>query len=274
MLIEAAHRLNIKVVVLDAEDAPAKQINSRHQHINGSFTDPASIRKLAEQCDILTCEIEHVDTKVLEEIAEDGVEVRNDGVDEVVARRKVEVQPHWRTLRIIQDKYLRKKHLLSQDVLTAESIPLEANTHAEIRQAVDELGLPCMLKSRTQAYDGRGNFPILTIEDIVPALQTLGQRPLYVERWANFRSELAVMVVKTAEDSATGGDELWRQTTLAYPTVETIHEQSICKLVYAPARNITPKIREQAQTLARKAVASFWGKGIFGVEMFLLEDGE
>jgi phosphoribosylaminoimidazole carboxylase len=67
---------------------------------------------------------------------------------------------------------------------------------------------------------------------------------------------------------------MWARTTLAYPTVETIHEDSICKLVYAPARNITVEINEKAQNLARQAVAGFWGKGIFGVEMFLLEDGQ
>ncbi|TIA63823.1 phosphoribosylaminoimidazole carboxylase [Aureobasidium pullulans] len=59
---------------------------------------------------------------------------------------------------------------------------------------------------------------------------------------------------------------------LAYPTVETVHEDSICKLVYAPARNVSKKVLEQAQELAKKAVACFWGKGVFGVEMFLLDD--
>lgn len=59
---------------------------------------------------------------------------------------------------------------------------------------------------------------------------------------------------------------------LSYPTVETIQENSICKLVYAPARNISTAIDMKAQELARNAVAAFEGKGVFGVEMFLLED--
>lgn len=68
------------------------------------------------------------------------------------------------------------------------------------------------------------------------------------------------MVVKT-EDSV-----------LSYPTVETVQEDSVCKLVYAPARHVSDEINKKAQKLARNAVAAFKGKGAFGVEMFLLED--
>ena len=78
------------------------------------------------------------------------------------------------------------------------------------------------------------------------------------------------MVVKTNDEA----DSDWEKVTLAYPVVETIHEDSICKLVYAPARNISEVFKQEAQKLARRAVAGFWGKGIFGVEMFAIGDGE
>ena len=68
------------------------------------------------------------------------------------------------------------------------------------------------------------------------------------------------MVVKTRDD------------VLSFPTVETVHEDSICKLCYAPARGVSQAINEKAQKLARDAVAVFSGKGVFGVEMFLLQD--
>ena len=69
MLVEAAHRLNIDTVILDAPGSPAKQINALHAHVDGSFADGDAIRRLAAQCDVLTYEIEHIDTNVLEEIA-------------------------------------------------------------------------------------------------------------------------------------------------------------------------------------------------------------
>lgn len=69
------------------------------------------------------------------------------------------------------------------------------------------------------------------------------------------------MVVKTKDN------------VLSYPTVETVQEDSICKLVYAPARDVDQATNARAQELARNAVAAFEGKGVFGVEMFLLHDG-
>jgi phosphoribosylaminoimidazole carboxylase len=77
------------------------------------------------------------------------------------------------------------------------------------------------------------------------------------------------MVVKTAQEDSIGS---WELTTLAYPTVETIHEDSICKLVYAPPRDVSKKVAQAAQNLARRAVSTFPGTGVFGVELFLLED--
>ena len=106
MLQEAASRLNVKLITLDnGPDTPSKQINARSSHIDGSFTDPKAIRLLAENCDILTIEIEHVDTDVLEDLST-GTETRDDW--RLVKSTKVEVQPNWRTIRVIQDKYDQK----------------------------------------------------------------------------------------------------------------------------------------------------------------------
>lgn len=264
MLCEAAGPLGIKVMILDAENSPAKQVNARNAHIDGSFTDPDKIRELARQCDILTVEIEHVDTYVLEEIAEQGVEVAVDGRS---CKRKVEVQPNWRTLRMIQDKYLQKQHLLEHGVAVAEFVAVDSTEEA-LKNVGEKLGYPFMLKARKGSYDGRGNFPVKAPSDIDEALKVLKDRTLYAEKWAKFKMELAVMVVKTANHP----NKYYR--TSAYPAVETIQEDSICKLVYAPARGITHETRKKAQELARKAVASLWGKGVFGVELFLMEDGE
>jgi phosphoribosylaminoimidazole carboxylase len=274
MLTEAAHRMNLKIAVLDSEDAPAKQINARHPHVHGSFTDPNAVRELARQCDILTIEIEHVNTEVLEEIAEVGVEITQEGQ---ISRRRVEVQPNWRTIRIIQDKYLQKQHLRSLGVSTAESVALSANSVEALAEAGKSLGYPLMLKSRTLAYDGRGNFPVRSPSDMPAALKALGERPLYAEKWIEFAREIAVMIVKT-ENGASGRDgTTWKQNTLAYPVVETIHEDSICKLVYAPSlhtSSVSAKCTREAEIIARKAVAGFWGRGVFGVELFLTDEGE
>ncbi|TKX21690.1 phosphoribosylaminoimidazole carboxylase [Elsinoe australis] len=243
MLIESANRLNVQVNVLDVGHAPAKKISNHNYHTDGSFKEREAIQKLAETCDVVTVEIEHVDTHVLEEISS-----------------KVDVQPSWQTIRTIQDKYAQKEHLIKNNVATAKSIPIKTNDDRGLQDAGEQLGFPFMLKSRTDAYDGRGNFPVKSSDDFSKALEALGKRPLYAEKWAEFRIELAVMVVKTKDD------------VLAYPVVETVHEDSICKLVYAPARGISSSIQQKARELAKQAIACFPGKGVFGVEMFLLAD--
>ena len=145
--------------------------------------------------------------------------------------------------------------------LPGQSIPLSSATKDELAKAAQTLGLPLMLKSRREAYDGKGNFPVKSETDFDAALKALSaNKDLYAEKWSHFKMELAVMVVKTKDG------------VLSYPTVETIHENSICKLTYSPARGVSKDINEKAQALARKAVDCFWGKGVFGVEMFLQQD--
>ncbi|KAK5946357.1 hypothetical protein PMZ80_000499 [Knufia obscura] len=265
MLVEAAHRLNIRVAILDTETAPAKQINqiANSSHVTGSFAKSADVRQLASKADILTYEIEHVDTKVLEELEAESPFVAD-------SQSWHRIQPSWQTVRTIQDKYAQKQHLAKHGIPTADSKGVGTSSPQGLKEIALELGgLPIMLKARTQAYDGRGNYPIMKVEDIEPALKSLSDRPLYAERWAPFKKELAVMVVKTAQEAS--GDQ-YEQSTLAFPVTETVHEDSICKLTYTPPREVPSKVQRQAQDLARKAVSTFQGTGVFGVELFLLED--
>jgi phosphoribosylaminoimidazole carboxylase len=245
MLVEAANRLNIKTIILDAPLSPAKQINAANTHVDGSFSDSQAIIKLAEKCDILTAEIEHIDTKILEALEN---------------QKTVIVQPSPLTIRTIQDKYLQKEHLWKHKIATPESYPLQSNTPEVVAEIAAKVGYPLMIKSRTLAYDGRGNFVVTSPSDIETGLTVLGGKPLYIERWASFTKELAVMVVRSSNGL------IW-----SYPTVETIHQDNICHLVFAPAR-VPLSARRKARNLAEDAVKSFKGAGVFGVEMFWFQD--
>ena len=260
MFVEAANNRNISVAILDKKASPAKQISS-YSGVDGSFTNAQAIRELASKCDILTVEIEHVDTNVLEELENESL----------AQGQKIEIQPSWEAIRIIQDKYLQKQRLIDAQVCVAESRPITTVSREELQKVSDsdQLGLPFMLKARKGAYDGRGNHPVRSSKDFEPAMKALKGRELYAEEWADFAMEIAVMVVKTKNEA---DPSVWESSTKSFPTVETVHQDSICKLVYAPARGLSDKLNAEAQELARKAVASFKGKGVFGVEMFLLKD--
>ena len=252
MLAASASLLNVKVVILDVgEHAPAKQIlapiKPELAHIDGSFTDAEKILELAQKVDVLTVEIEHVDVDVLDRIAQ---------------MRKVQIYPSPSTVRLIQDKYNQKKHLQKAGIAVAEFFEIQGATQDAVHAVIEKLGLPLMIKSRTLAYDGRGNFVLRHASQIEEALATLKDRPLYAEKWVNFEREVAVMVVRTIDG-----------TVASYPAVETVHKDNICQLTFAPLRSSNPATITNAQSLAESAVLTFQGAGIFGVEMFQLPDG-
>ncbi|KAG1766799.1 phosphoribosylaminoimidazole carboxylase [Suillus occidentalis] len=240
MLAASAALLNVNIVFLDVgENSPAKQIVSPRSpflaHIDGSFVDREKIKTLASKVDILTVEIEHVDTSVLEEIQSVSGAV---------------IHPSPSTVKTIQDKFIQKQHLQSHRCSVSEFLRVESNV-TSIHQTAEKLGLPFMLKSRTLAYDGRAK----------EAISALGNRPLYAEKWVPFVKEIAVIVVR----STTG-------EVRSYPAVETVHKDNICHLVFAPLRSRDPHVAVRAQSIAEAAVKTFQGAGVFGVEMFLMED--
>ena len=190
MLAASASLLNVPVVILDVgEQAPAKQIlapsaqTALHlAHVDGSFSDPEKIRELAAKVDVLTVEIEHVGVDVLEEVRR---------------THAMEVHPAPSTIRIIQDKFRQKEHLQFRGIPVATFRDV-VSTPGGIEDAASTLGLQLMLKSKTLAYDGRSNFVLHETSQVREALDFLGERPLYAEKWAPFDKEIAVMVVQTA----------------------------------------------------------------------------
>eukprot|EP00536_Pseudo-nitzschia_multiseries_P012146 jgi/Psemu1/31056/gm1.31056_g len=260
MMALEAPRLGIQMKFLDpgGDQCPAALVVPKDQIVKGCLKDEASIRELAKDVDVLTVEIEHVGVETLQKLEEEGVNV----------------QPSGRVLSIIRDKLLQKDHFLSQKIPLP---PYQKTESADaIKDAARNLGLPLMLKSRTGGYDGRGNAVLKSISDdaIAEAMEKLGCQKdsssntsldLYAEGWINFECEIAVMVVR----SSNGVD------TDSYPAVNAIQQDSICRVVMAPARHVSADIRMKCEEVAREAITSL-GKGasgVFGVELFVTKEG-
>lgn len=244
MLVEAANRMNINVLVLDAKDSPAKQISSA-DHPIGTFTNTKDIRLLATKCDVLTIEIEHVDCNVLDTIP-----------------KTIQIHPAPSTIRLCQDKYMQKKHLQKNSIPLGPFI--EVSDHLSVLAAAKVYGYPLMLKSKTLAYDGRGNCVIKQSSEIEHAISSLTKQgqSIYCEKWVPYLKELAVMVARSVSGEIK-----------SYPCVETVQKDNICHLVIAPAQ-IDGILAETARMVAESAVSCLDGAGIFGVEMFLTANGE
>ncbi|PKI70733.1 hypothetical protein CRG98_008966 [Punica granatum] len=161
-----------------------------------------------------------------------------------------------------QDKYSQKVHFSRHGIPLPEFMQIDDLESAN--RAGELFGYPLMIKSKRLAYDGRGNAVAKSPEVLSSAVTALGgyERGLYVEKWAPFIKELAVIVARGRDGSI-----------LCYPVVETIHKDNICHIVKAPA-DVPWKVRKLATEVAREAVSSLEGAGVFAVELFLTEDGQ
>jgi phosphoribosylaminoimidazole carboxylase (NCAIR synthetase) len=94
MMALEAPRIGISMHFLDplGTMCPAAQVVPHDRITQGSLKDPAAIRALVQDCDVVTVEIEHVGVDTLHQLEKEGINV----------------QPSARVLGIISDKYLQK----------------------------------------------------------------------------------------------------------------------------------------------------------------------
>lgn len=236
--------MGVKMMVLDpTPGCPASTVATQ---VVGSFRDAEAVKQFASQVDVLTVEIEHIDADALEAVS---------------TQLGVDVQPTPSTLRIIQDKYRQKQYFKENNVPLPEFMEIKCAKCAA--SAGNKFGYPFMLKSKTLAYDGRGNAVVDSPEALEGAVAALGgySKGLYAEKWVNFVCELAVMVVRARDGS-----------TKSFPVVQTIHKDNICHTTECPAQ-VPDAVRDAAQKAAESAIGCLSGAGVFGVELFLLENG-
>jgi phosphoribosylaminoimidazole carboxylase PurK protein len=243
MTSEAARAMGYAgITVLDpTPGCPASVVA---EQIVGSLKDPAALRQLAQRADILTYEIEHINTQVLQELRAEGHVI----------------YPSPDLLNIIQNKYQQKVFLAQHGIPVAPFLSISSS--ADIEQAAQQWGYPLVLKAKKDAYDGRGNARINRPQDIAPALAKLGDRELYVEQCLDLEKEIGLMIARNE-----------RGESMSHPVVEMIHERDICQVVLAPAP-ISRALQAQVQEIAHRAIDAFSGIGIFGIEFFLDKSGQ
>ena len=245
MLTEAAKNMKTdisEIIVLDpTETCPASKIGALQ--IVADFKNSSAIKELASKCDIITYEIESGDSKILKNL-----------------ENECEINPSPETLEIIQDKLTQKKFLAENNIPVAEF--REISSKNELESKINEFGLPVLLKTRTGAYDGRGNFKIDTLDQISEALEIFDGQSLMVEKFVNFKMEVSVIASRS-----TSGE------IKTYPLVENIHKNNILEMTIAPAR-INEIISKNAEEIAHKTMEVLHGAGVFGIEMFVTNDNE
>ncbi|NVK49004.1 MAG: 5-(carboxyamino)imidazole ribonucleotide synthase, partial [Cyclobacteriaceae bacterium] len=239
MLIQSAINYNQDIHILDPDpNAPCRDLAQKF--VTGSLRDYDTVYQFGKDCDVITIEIENVNTEALEQLQREG--------------KRVFPQPH--IIRLIQDKREQKQFYQDHDiptaffVLTADKNEVRENAHF----------LPAVNKLGREGYDGRGVQILRDESDLDKAFDAPG----LLEKLIDFDKEIAVTVARNAK-----GD------LVAYPAVECAFHPTanLVEFLFAPA-SISPEIEEKAQEIAKEVILKLDMVGILAVEMFVTKEGE
>ncbi len=245
MLIEESMRLNLHFNVLDGdENCPCSKLADTFIH--GKLTDEAKIRELAAISDVLTYEIEHVNTEALLKLEQEG--------------KTIIPSPH--ILQMIQDKGLQKEFYVQNEIPSGKYFLVDGPQ--DWTGAIKKLGSEKFVaKTRKGGYDGKG-VAILVSEEIISGKMPIPfDAPCVLEEFIPCEKELAVIVARDASGQI-----------VSYPSIEMEFDPiaNLVTVLLSPAK-VGSILEEKAEAIARKVVDSFNGIGLFAVELFLDKSG-
>jgi 5-(carboxyamino)imidazole ribonucleotide synthase len=243
MLSLAAHNWDLETWVLDAsKDFPAAPVCSHF--VEGDFNNFDDVLRFGRQVDVLTIEIEHVNTAALTVLESEGVKIH----------------PAPSCLDLIKDKGLQKE-FYQKNKLPTSGFRLFENEKA-IRAALRDgsLYFPFVQKSRTAGYDGRGVAVIRSAQDL-PALLPGAS---VVEELVDIEKEIAVIVSRNE-----------RGQVAAFPPVEMDFNPvaNLVEWLVCPA-TLDDSTRSAAEQLAIRIIEAFGLCGLLAVELFLTKNGQ
>ena len=237
MLIQSGIDFNITFSVLDPDpQAPCHQLAP---FTCGKLTDYQTVWNFGQDCDLITIEIENVNTRALADLEKAG--------------KKVFPQPA--IIELIQDKRKQKQFFKDHQIPTADFLLVENKEEILRHQSY----LPAVNKLGREGYDGRGVQLLRSKEDLTKAFDAPG----LLEKLIDFEKEISVIVSRNeAGEIAT------------FPAVEMIFhpEANLVEYLFSPAK-LNEGVAIQAKEIAEHVIQSLGLVGLLAVEMFVIKDG-
>ncbi len=240
MMAQAGSAMGYRFVALDpTPDAPCGQVADQ---IVAAYDDREAARELARRADVITYEFENVDAGVAAML-----------MDESYVPQGSEL------LYTTQHRLREKRAIEAAGVRVAPY--RQIGSAEELRSAVAEFGTPCVLKTATGGYDGKGQWVIRSESEIEEAYETLARAKteLVLEKFIRFDKELSVIAAR----STTG-------EVKTFPAAENIHVDNILHLSIVPAR-IPDEVQREAERLAGRIAEGLGAAGLIAVELFWSE---
>ena len=196
------------------------------------------IEDFAKNSDVITYESENTDVSIVNKISQ-----------------KATVYPSAKSLYTCQHRG-REKLLLEK--LNIPCAPYQmVNNLSELKNAVEKIGLPAILKTATDGYDGKGQFLIHSNSQLDQAWESMSDVESILEGLVNFKRELSLVAVRGVNNNHK-----------FYPLVENSHHNGILRLTISPAQNISPKLQQQAEAYMRSLLDEMNHVGVLTIELF------
>ena len=200
------------------------------------YDEEEALGTLRDECDVVTYEFENVPAD-----------------SAAYLKERVPVWPPPEALAVIQDRLEEKKAFEAAGI---EVPPFRrVGSDADLGAAVEDLGLPLVVKTRRQGYDGKGQRVIRSADDVEGTYEELGGVPLLAESFVDFQRELSLIAVRS-----TAGE------TAFYPLVENRHREGILRFS-RPAQD-AGVLQERAQGYAGSLLESLGYAGVLTIEFF------
>ena len=239
MLALSAYPLGhqMRFLALSEED-PSSLLGKTFIHNN----NPEMVSNFADSSDIVTYESENTDVTIVNEIS-----------------KNTKVFPSDKSLYISQHRG-REKALL--DALKIPCAPYQmVNSLDDLKSAIKNIGIPSILKTVTDGYDGKGQFLIKSETQIHEAWEKMAGADSILEGFINFKRELSLIAVRGIDGSLE-----------YYPLVENSHHEGILRLTIAPAQNISASLQKKAEEYMSSILKEIKHVGVLTIELFESDD--
>jgi len=223
-----------------------------------AFLDPVAGAPAAAVGDLVVGALDDVEAARRASAGAAVVTYEWEGVPAATARALEPLAPVYpppRALDVAQDRIVEKETLRSLGIATA---PFRAvDSAADLRGAVDAIGLPAVLKTRRGGYDGKGQAVLREAVDIDGAWDLLGGVPCILEGFVAFDRELSILAVRGRDGELA-----------CWPAVENRHRDGILRLTRAPAPNLDDALQARAEASIRPLLDELDYVGVCCVELF------
>ena len=172
---------------------------------------------------------------------------------------EAKIFPSLVALKTFQNRLTEKNALRAAGIQTAEFHAV--HSLADIHEAIEKLGLPIIMKTTTEGYDGKGQFVLREPSDATAAWAEIGNRELIAEAFVPFIREISVIGCR-----AENGDiKVW-------PITENIHHEGILRYSLYPAHGFSTEKQAIAERYIEQIANSLDYVGTITLELFETED--